>query len=633
MKNYFKHISILAKRLLLIIVFFQVSRFIFYCYNYSYFNIDFSELFSIFFFGLRFDWFAIVVVNSVFIILHIIPGNFKNHKYYQLFLFIYYFVFNAIVLLFNYIDVEYFKFTNKRTTADFFQLITTGNDTWVLLPQFIKDFWHIVLLWIITIVLIYIIYKKYLYPKFDKPELSAKKYLYQTILCSLVIALLFVSVRGYGYRPTGIISAARYTSSQNIPLILNTPFTIIKTIYKEDIPVVNYFANNTVEKIYSPINQYKSSKTKNLNVVIIILESFSKEYIGYYSPQSHYTPFLDSLIKNGLSCKYSFANGKKSMEALPAIISGLPSLMNNPFITSSYSSTNISSLAKTLKKYNYHTSFFHGGTNGTMGFDNFARLAGIDNYFGKSEYPAGNKDYDGKWGIFDEPFFDFFANNLNKFPQPFFSAIFTLSSHHPYTIPEKYKNIFKGGKHEILKSIEYTDFALRNFFKKASQMPWYENTLFVITADHTSVGMSSYYHNKLGLYAIPIVYFCPSDSSLKGCYNNITQQTDIFPSIIDYLDIPDKITAFGSSIFDSTKTHFAINYINGIYQLIQDNYVIAFDGEKTLSMYNFKTDSLLKNNLLHAGNNTGTKKMENLIKAVIQQFNNRLRNNNLTCKQ
>lgn len=630
MKNYFQHIIILLKRLFLLILVFQLSRLIFLIFNYEYFDIDFIETIKIFFFGIRFDWFAIVIFNSIFIVLHFIPGNFKNNKTYQKTLFIYFITINSIVLIFNFIDIEYFKFTNKRITADFFHLISTGDDTWVLLPQFLKDFWYILILWIITIFKLWFIYKKVLKVKFSNIKANYKQVILQSFISALIITLMVFTVRGFSYRPTGIITAAKYTSSQNLPLILNTPFTILKTFYKDDIHAVNYLSDEEIEKVYSPVIKFNSEKTTYSNVVIIILESFSKEYIGVYNNGKTYTPFLDSLIEHSLSFENSFANGKKSMDVMPSIISGLPSLMNNPFITSSYSSDNLNSIAKVLKKYNYNTSFFHGGTNGTMGFDNFTKLAGIEEYYGKNEYPD-IKDYDGKWGIFDEPFLQFFAKHLNNFSQPFFSVVFTLSSHHPYKVPDKYQNKFKGGNSEILKSIEYADFSLRKFFETALTMPWYNNTLFIITADHTSAGMSTYYHNNLGLYSVPVLYYHPGDSSLIGRNNTITQHTDIFPSIIDYLGLDEEIIAFGNSVFDANSEHFAINYINGIYQLIEGDYTLSFDGDKVISLYNFKTDSLLKNNLIKEEKSNIPKiiKMEKKIKAIIQQYNNRLLKNNL----
>ena len=112
---------------------------------------------------------------------------------------------------------------------------------------------------------------------------------------------------------------------------------------------------------------------KHKNVVIIILESFSKEYVGYYNNGKGYTPFLDSLINYSLVMERAYANGIKSIEALPSIVSSIPTLMNNPFITSIYATNKYYSLPLLLKREGYSTSFFHGGNRGTMGFYSLVR--------------------------------------------------------------------------------------------------------------------------------------------------------------------------------------------------------------------------------------------------------------------
>ncbi len=137
-------------------------------------------------------------------------------------------------------------------------------------------------------------------------------------------------------------------------------------------------------------------------------------------------------MQQGLTFTNAFANGKRSIEALPSILSSLPAIMDNAFVTSLYSSNPIESLAAILKNKGYQTSFFHGGKNGTMGFDNFTKLVGIDAYFGLNEYP-NEEDYDGNWGIYDEPYLQYFCNQISLMKEPFFTSVFTLSSHHPYS--------------------------------------------------------------------------------------------------------------------------------------------------------------------------------------------------------
>jgi phosphoglycerol transferase MdoB-like AlkP superfamily enzyme len=294
-----------------------------------------------------------------------------------------------------------------------------------------------------------------------------------------------------------------------------------------------------------------------------------------------------------------------------------------------YSGNNINSLATVLKKKNYSSAFFHGGTNGTMGFDGFTKLAGFDKYYGRTEY-NNEKDYDGKWGIFDEPFLQFMAATLDKTPKPFIAGVFTLSSHHPYKVPDKYANTLPKGKLAIHQSICYTDYALRKFFKTLSRESWFDSTLFVITADHTSESIYPQYETREGMYSIPIIFYL-HNSSLKGVNDLVTQQSDIMPTILDYLNFNAPFVAFGNSVLDSAGNHFAINFVNETYQLIYKNYAMVFDGTKGISLYNTANDSLQKKNLLESSPAI-KKEMEQKVKAIIQSYNQRLIKNEMVVK-
>jgi len=279
-----------------------------------------------------------------------------------------------------------------------------------------------------------------------------------------------------------------------------------------------------------------------------------------------------------------------------------------------------------LRKKGYYTAFFHGGTNGTMGFDAFSNLAGYTDYFGRTEY-NNEKDYDGNWGIWDEEFFQYTANTLNTKKEPFFATLFTLTSHHPYPVPEKYKGKFKEGPLPIEHSIGYTDFALKQFFETAKKMPWFKNTLFVFSADHTGISSDDFYSNRIGNNAIPIFYYLPN-SNLKGLDSIVTQQIDIMPSVLDYLNYPDNYFAFGNSIFDSIRQHDALIYYYGLYQLIDKDYVLEFEGDKADYLYHYQNDSLLQNNII-AQKPDIAKKMERKTKAMIQTYQQSLINNKM----
>ena len=339
------------------------------------------------------------------------------------------------------------------------------------------------------------------------------------------------------------------------------------------------------------------------------------------------TPFMDSLANNSYFFENGFANGKVSIDAVPSSISSIPSLMDRTFITSSYALNNVYPLPKILNDNGYHTAFFHGAFNGSQNFDQYANVAGFKEYYGKNEY-VGSDAFDGTWGIFDEEFMQFFATTLDGFKSPFFATLFTISSHSPYTIPGKYKNKFPKGEADIHESIAYADYALKQFFVTAKQKPWYKNTLFIIVADHTSAEpLEEKWKTNVGKFRIPILFLAPGDESIpvEKVEKNF-QQIDILPSLMDYLQINTKVISFGKSY--KSDNNYTVSYLNNIYNYVNDDYYLAFDGTKSLGLYNWKVDPEMKNNLL-SQQPAKVAEMEQFIKAYIQSFNYRVINNQL----
>ena len=631
--------KIVLIRIIILLFIFSISRMFMLIFNLSSFNINFFEALKIWFFGLRFDLSGLLMLNGLFILFYILPFRFTENKKYVKTIDIISLSFNSIAILINLADTIYYRFTLRRTTFEIFKMFEANDGFIELIPSFIIDFWFVPFIVIILSILLIKLYLPFI-KALKVTRYTLKTYILQSIAFFLIAGFIILGIRG-GLQliPISLVDAAIYTTPDKTPILLNTTFTIFKTIETGSIERLNYFNEKELADIYTPehfYNKTDSFETKNMNVVLIILESFSVEHFRYFNKNIEngkylgFTPFLDSLFKESLVFK-AVANGKRSIDGIPAIVSALPNLMDNAFIVSTYAGNKINSLAQVLKENSYNTTFFHGGKNGTMNFNSYSKQAGFDKYFGKNEY-NNNNDYDGTWGIWDEFFFKYFLYKISEIKEPFFTTFFSLSSHHPYGIPKKYKNKFRKGKLPIQETVMYTDYCLKQFFKAAQKEKWYNNTLFVIVADHTSEGSLEFYKNSVGQFQIPIAFYAPTDSTLKfRKVRKIAQQCDVFPSVIDYLNIKSSFVAFGNSVFDTLAPNFGINYTRGYVQLIKDNYLIKFSGNKTKEFYNLKVDSLLKNNL--ADTNIQIKKdMERFLKANVQQFNNRMIENRLTIK-
>ena len=331
------------------------------------------------------------------------------------------------------------------------------------------------------------------------------------------------------------------------------------------------------------------------------MESFAKEYIGAYNDYAGDTPFLDSLIGQSLTFRYSYANGRKSIDGMPSILSGIPMFVE-PFFVTSYSLNNVSGIAGELSKAGYTTAFFHGADNGSMGFQAFARTTGFQHYYGRTEYEAahtdGTSDFDGTWAIWDEEFMQYYADQMSAMQQPFMTALFTATSHHPFVVPERYRETLHQPGHPIHTCVRYTDQALRRFFAKARTMPWYNNTLFVITADHTNINEQPAYNTALGTYSVPIIFYDPSGDMPKGMSDIVAQQTDIMPTVLSYLGYGNPYVAFGKDLLHtSAEDGWAIHYNNGVYQYVRHGWLLLYDGTRVLGLYNIVSDPLLRHNL------------------------------------
>jgi arylsulfatase A-like enzyme len=502
-----------------------------------------------------------------------------------------------IFLAFNLVDVGYFPFTRKRATSDLFEQIGGQSDIGKLLPQFARDYWWLIFIFVLIIFLLINLYNRISLSRPEKYERKpVREWLYVTITFFIVCGLATLGLRGGFQRvPIDVVNAGSMTSSEQVPIVLNTPFTLIKSMGHQSLEETLFFSEQELESIYSPIHHYKDSFFRKKNVVVLILESFSKEYTKLGNRHG-VTPFLDSLMEHSLVFTNAFSNGTKSIEGIPAILSGLPSLMENPFINSIYANNEQTSLATLLKQEGYTTAFFHGGINGTMNFTDWAPSAGFDKYYGQDEY-SNNDDFDGYWGIWDEPFLQFSIKKMNEYKQPFLSSVFTLSSHHPYFIPQKYRNRFKKRELENAESIQYADHALKQFFNEAQKTEWYKNTLFVLTADHAGISSHPFYSHFVGNLSIPILFYEPG-SNLKGTYKNVFSQIDILPSTMALLGYNKPFFAFGQS-FSSNKTHHCFYYANATYHQYKDSMTYRYNKHKLTSVYNYKKDSLLYEELVN----------------------------------
>lgn len=600
---------LLIKRFTLLFVIYTICRFLFLLFNWTtYSHLATSDLLFSFFHGWRFDISAIFYINALFVILSLLPFQLIQKSGYQRFLQVFFVLTNAPFILMNLVDIKFIQFANKRISGATFGMV---QDIGEQFGQLLLNYWYIVFLFL---GIIWILWKYFPMLATYSKKINVVSFIF---LFLLTAALMLIGMRGgLQKRPIQMLSA--FGEGMDLgQLTLNSPFSFLNSLDKKKLKPIQYFNPETLSQqlpLRAPSTQAGFS---DQNIVLIILESFGAEYTGFMNNYKGYTPFLDSLANEGQYFRYALANGSTSAESAPSILTGIPSLMDAPILFSVYQTNPFYSIFKELNKDGYESLFFHGGKNGTMGFEVFTKSLGFQ-YFGLNEYP--NKgDHDGNWGIFDEPYFQYCANALDKQKAPFIATIYSLSSHQPYTIPVEHQGRFPKGEHPIHESVGYTDYALKQFFNKAQSSSWYDNTLFIITADHTHHELEKNYKNTLGHLKIPLILFHPKGLLPPIDQNQLVQQTSIPASILDYLDYPtDGLPKFSHSVLNSNSPEEVLYHSQKNYYLIKPQYYLRFFSEQ-FKMYDWQDQELTNKEILESD--------KQKLKAYIQYYNSGMINN------
>ncbi len=639
------------KKILLVFFFYFLCRLVFFAYNHSTLSIQsWQDLLTLLLAGAQFDMVAITYTNILFILGALLPIKAREGRLYQHILTAIYFITNILFFILNLGDTIYFQFTGKRTSLLVFKEFENENPLSFL--YFFIDYWHLTLIGLAMIILWFYLYPSY---KFSKPSQRAKSlepnarsnkrfYLHSSLTFFLALPLMLLGLRGsldFSKMPLNTIDALAYTeNSAQATMVLNTPFVILRSPDSATFPEYKYMSDEEAKALFNPCRRTAelqkspySGIFKGRNLMIIIWESCSKEWVGALNKDikdyKGFTPFIDSLLEKSYYFTEAYANGTKSVDAMPSIFNSIIKPID-PFIARDYTSCRMQPLVK-LFPQNYTSAFFHNCTKGSMGFNRMAQFIGFKQHFSQEDF-NDDSQWDGQWGIWDEPFLQFIKTKLGTLPQPFIATEFTATSHPPFNIPEQYKKRFPLGSSPYHQVIRYTDYALERFFEEAKKEDWYENTVFLITADHSIWPDRQEYKNNVKVFQVPMIFFDPRGELVGVDTQTIVQQADILPTVVDLFGLETNALSFGHNMFNPKEEHFAINMLNYVFQLVKGNYALQFDGKEAIAFYNYKEDPNLKHNLIdEALAEKG--QMLQLLQSVLQQFSYRIRNNKLYCEE
>ena len=621
--------ALLVWRLVLVYLALALCRVVFLVYNAEAIGrITSVEVWNLIRGSLVFDTATVVYTNALFIVLSLLPFRFRRNRWYRGAMFGYWIVVNSVSAAANLADAVYFRYTAKRLTAD--EVFFAGNDnTLRLLFKFMGENWYLVPVFAAVTAMLVLLYGRKIVP--DTPIRNPWAY-YGANLALLAAAcvLCIGGVRG-GFsrmtRPITLSNATQYASSPaKANLVLSNPFCIIRTAGQAGkISYVKYYSPEELAEIYTPYH-YPEQKRLDYtpNIVVFILESFSAEHSAYLNPRLYgdepgYTPFLDSLMRSGYTFTNAFASGYKSIEALPSVLGSIPSF-KTPFVLMPQSLGRSRQLPQILADRGYPTLFFNGSERGSMGFEAYVRNAGVRQVYSREDYESarGGGDFDGYWGIWDMPLLDWMGEMLGEVPQPFFSSVFTLSSHHPFVVPAEYASLPEG-RTKVHRGVQYTDLSIRRFFEKYGSEDWFRNSVFVFVADHVSSEIWAPETNTVRGRSRIIQFIYKGDGSLRGIDRRVSQQTDLVPTLMNFVPMAEPYFAFGrDALGEPERKPMVVKYAGGEYIALTDSLTLMFDERQVTAAYGASDIFHMRD--INSPSNDEVRETERLLKAVIQQY-------------
>jgi phosphoglycerol transferase MdoB-like AlkP superfamily enzyme len=370
------------------------------------------------------------------------------------------------------------------------------------------------------------------------------------------------------------------------------------------------------------------------NIILFIMESVPLDFFDSKSPYKVYMPFLDSLVDKSTFFSHAISYSYNSNKGITAILAGLPTITDIPLYHSNYTSLQKTSIGTELAKKKYNSLFFIGDNYDDFGFAKCTKWLGLQHYYCMQDIPGYETMEKHTMGLHDEYVLHFMQQKLTHLQQPFFAAHYNISTHYPNDIPSTY--IDKYPTRNLtgpMKSMQYYNDCLKQFFGEARSKPWYKNSVFIFCSDHWAQPHAKNIKiDQVESFRIPLFIYDPSNEHKKVDISTVSQ-LDILNTILHYANVGDSIISYGENLTDTLKqkNRAVFTKINGaLYQAINDTYVLGFDAMqgREVYCYDYINDPDKKNNLLFNGqSNADIHNLAMQMKGFLQTSSNHYRNN------
>ena len=570
MKNSFYFI---IKQLLFWLVVFAIERIVFLAFYYKLLiadHITFQEIFSIFSHALKLDLSTASYLLILPFLLEILSKLF-NAKLFRDITNIYNYLLLATYLMISAGEVGLYG--EWKTKLSYKALVYFRNPSEVLSTATTGEIISFILLVGVQLWLFIWVYNKFVKMRFRKVKSSKWKMIPAFIF---IAGLLVVGLRG-GLGAIPITASDAYFSKHNILNVAsvnngyNLTFGTIDYFQMKDRNIFKTLPNHEAQALVKNIHTVDKDTTLSIlrirkpNIIIVLLESFSGDLIETLGGRPDIAPEFHKMEKEGLMFTNFYATGNRSQQAIGSLFAGLPAIPVTTLTDHPEKYKSVPSLIKILNKHDYYTSFYFGGDlnygniKSYLLYNEFDRLVD-ENDFEKS-LPKG------RLGYHDQYMFEKYHHDLNKMKKPFFSTVFTLSSHSPYDQPGERPLQHLKLEKNFVNAAHYTDHWLGDFFRKIKTERWYDSTLIIILADHSHVSYLNKPLSSFGYHKIPLLLTGGAlNDSLRGKrYNRLTSNVNITATLLHQLGLPSKQFFWSMDMFNPYTPEFAYFELNEGY--------------------------------------------------------------------
>lgn len=361
-------------------------------------------------------------------------------------------------------------------------------------------------------------------------------------------------------------------------------------------------AASIVNKLYSTTSDSTTNifNTSRPNICFIILEGWHSDVIRSLGGYDAVAPNFEKLIQNGYLFTNFYSSGHISDQGVAAILSGFPALTLGSVINQTEKQYRLPCLGKDFLAHGYHTSFLYGGQLEYGGIKHFV-------YQNKFQTIREQNDYSdlpqGKLGVHDSLMFKVWGDSLRSFREPFFSCLYTLSTHTPYDMDTYNPIAFGADERDYLNSVAYADRQIGLFFEEAKKLPWYSNTIFVLVADHGHHTPNNYEYDSKEHYHIPMLIIggaLKPEYAGKQC-DHYGTLTDIAATILGQMGIKNSEYRWSKNLLNPTAQSFAFYTFNDGYGFIDSTGFVKWNKRYTGRDVNTAIDGISKTELQKKG--------------------------------